>query len=132
MPEQPQSEQFIGETLRSLPRWVMTVFGMAIGSALCLSFFLTTTGLQGPLVKYANVYVKRIEASVNRLELTAEDMRSVTGRLETAERSMKDVSSGLEGVSKRLDSLNAQMSDHATRLRELEQWQSRNKKAGGK
>ena len=111
---------FFKKVLDTTPRWVIVLFSVIMGASVTFGFFLTTTGLQDPFKRVVDVYVKRLENSVDRLETAATDMRTIVTRLENSEK-------GLTELDRRVTSVELIAAENARLIREL-QLQSR----GGK
>ena len=111
---------FFKKVLDTTPRWVIVLFSVVMGASVTFGFFLTTTGLQDPFKRVVDVYVKRLENSVDRLENAATDMRTIVTRLENSEK-------GLTELGRRVTAAELLAAENSRLIREL-QLQSRSGK----
>ena len=113
MANEADNETFFERVLDATPRGVIVLFSVIMGASISFGFFLTTTGLQDPFKRVIDVYVKRLETSVDKLEMAATDMRAIVTRLENSEKDLTD-------LGKRVSTLESESQEHARRIRDLE------------
>lgn len=91
------SDSFADKALNALPKPVLIVFGVLIG----LTIFLTMTGFNSALTRYANAYAARIERSVESLE-------TVTSRIAANEKRIESLDTKVLHLDNRLTRLEAE------------------------
>ena len=113
MASEPDNGTFFKKVLDTTPRWVIVLFSVVMGASVTFGFFLTTTGLQDPFKRVVDVYVKRLENSVDRLENAATDMRAIVTRLENSEK-------GLTELGQRVTAIELIAAENSRLIRELQ------------
>ena len=121
MPEEPVRQQdFVSRVLEVTPKWLLSVFSVAMGASLTFGFMLSVTGLQTPLNRIVSAYAARIESSVNKLETAAWDIQVLVGRLETNEKGIRRIAADLDIQAKRINAIDSRLDETLRRLRDLE------------
>lgn len=118
---------FIGTSLEAVPRWATAVIGVMVGGAVAIVFTLSVTGLQGPVLRVANAWAAKFEASGRRLEAStdriAETSHSITAAVERFRHLESAVSAYTRLMSdavSRLERIEAGVTDHGRRLTDVE------------
>lgn len=103
MASEPDNGTFFKKVLDTTPRWVIVLFSVVMGASVTFGFFLTTTGLQDPFKRVVDVYVKRLEISVDKLETAATDMKAIAARLESSEKGLLELSRSVSDIQVRIE-----------------------------
>ena len=118
--ELDRNSTFVARVFEATPKWVISVFSVAMGASVAFGFMLSVTGLQAPVNRIVSAYATRIENSVTKLETATLDIKIVATRLEVNEKGIEQVAAQAAAQGKRIDVLESRLDETFRRLRDLE------------